>query len=51
MKNQISVSQDSEGTKYEKFKFDFEYLKLNLEYNNHPRSLPILVDEFAAMVN
>ena len=50
MRMQIQASVDSEGTKYERFKYDFEYLKLNLEYNNNLQSLPKFIDDFVNLI-
>ena len=46
-----SYTFDSEGTKYEKFKFDYEYIKLQLDYNPNPESLSKFVENYCSLIN
>ena len=50
LNNQNKYSGDSEGTKYERFKFDYEYIKLHLEYNNNREALSRFIGEYQAHV-
>ena len=44
--NQNKYTSESDGTKYERFKFDYEYLKLQLEFNPNSESLAKFINDF-----
>ena len=44
------VSGDSEGVRYERFKCDYEDLKINLQFNNNPKSLQLIVENYAEVL-
>lgn len=47
LSHQVSPTFESDVTKYERYKFDYEYIKLQLEYNTNPDSLNRFVEEYS----
>lgn len=42
----MASTYESEGTRYERFKFDYEYVKIQLEYNLNHESLAKFFEEY-----
>ena len=51
LSHQLSFTYESETTKYERYKFDYEYIKLQMEYNSNPESLSKFIAEYREHIN
>lgn len=48
---QLSYTHDSEGIRYERFKFDYEYIKLQMEFNTNSESLNKFMLDYCKLVD
>eukprot|EP00347_Sterkiella_histriomuscorum_P010775 403374964 len=51
MRKQVAQSGDSEGVKFERFKVDYEDLKINLQFNTNSKSLELIVQNYVDTIN
>ncbi len=51
LNNELRYTFESEGTKYERFKFDYEYIKLQIDYNTNSEGLSEFMNHYSLVVD